>query len=117
MASGFRAIGAVDAGAYEIDTSGGEAGPGRLCGTAAAATGAAWEIGNWVIGTSRGSGACAAMSIRTRRGDDSAASIAAGSNPDDTAIAVATRQIAIRRVRILFPMASLSVARGLIRAS
>ena len=79
MASDFRAIGAVDAGAYEIDTSGGEAGPGRLRGTAAAATDGVWEIGNWVIGTSRGSGACAAMSIRTRRGDDSAASIAPGS--------------------------------------
>jgi hypothetical protein len=78
MASDFNAVGGGAAGAYEIDTSGGEAGPGRLCGTAAAATVAAWEIGNWVIGTSRGSGACAAMSIRTRRGDDSAASIAPG---------------------------------------
>jgi len=79
MASDFRAIGAVDAGAYEIDTSGGEAGPGRGRGTGVAANGAAWEIGNWVIGTSRGSGACAAMSIRTRRGNDSAASMAHGS--------------------------------------
>ena len=80
MASDLIAAGA---GAYEIDTSGGEAGPdsgrGVGVGVGVAATDGAWEIGNWVIGTSRGSGGSAAMSIRTRRGDDSAASIARGS--------------------------------------
>ena len=78
MASDLIAAGA---GAYEIDTSGGEAGPdsGRGVGVGVAATDGAWEIGNWVIGTSRGSGGSAAMSIRTRRGDDSAASMAPGS--------------------------------------
>jgi hypothetical protein len=70
---------AAGAGAYEIETSGGEAGPDSGRGAGAAATDGGWEIGNWVIGTSRGSGGCAAMSIRTRRGDDSAASMAHGS--------------------------------------
>jgi len=112
MASGLSAAGA---GAYEIDTSGGEAGPGRECGTAAAAAGGTEEIGT--SGGSGGSGGCAAVSIRTRRGDDSAASRAHRSKPGDAAIAAMTRQTATSRVRILFPMASLSVATGLIRAS
>jgi hypothetical protein len=41
MASDFRAIGAAGAGEYEIDTSGGEAGPGWEYGTAAAVAGGA----------------------------------------------------------------------------
>jgi hypothetical protein len=56
------------------------------------------------------------MSIRTRRGDASEALITHSSKPGDKAIADAKTQTAIRRVRILFPMASLSVATGLIRA-
>jgi len=111
MASDFSAIGAAGAGEYAIDTSGGEAGPGRVRGAVVAATG-----GAAAIGTSGGNGACLAMSILTRRGDASEASRPQGSKPDETASAVATRQTAIRRVRILFPMASLSVATGLIRA-
>jgi hypothetical protein len=111
MASDFSAIGAVDAGAYEIETSGGEATPGRGRGAGVAATGAAW-----VIGTIRGSGACAAMSIRTRRAVGSAAWMRCGPTTGDAASDAATRQTATEHVRILFPMASLSVARGLIRS-
>ena len=109
MASGFSVAGT---GEYEIDASGGDAGPGRGRGTGVAASGGAEEIG-----TSGGNAACAAMSIRTRRGAGSAACMWCGSTAGDTAIAVATRQTAIRYVPNLFPMASLSVAAGLFRSS
>ena len=110
------AVGVGAVGAYEIDTSGGEAGTGRGRGVGVAATCGGGEIGNWVIGTSRGSGACAAMSIRTRRAVGSAACMTRGAKPGNTTAAAATRQTATKRVPILFPLASLSVARGLIRS-
>ena len=106
MASGFSAAGA---GAYEIGVSGSDARPD---GAGEAGAGAAREIG-----TSGGSGACAATSIGTRRGVGSAACMPCGPTPGDMASAVATRQTATTRVRILFPMASLSVATGPIRSS
>jgi hypothetical protein len=104
------------AGEYEIAASGSEVCPGCGCicgcGMGSVATGGTCEIG-----TSRGSGACAAMSIRTRRAVGSAACMPCGATPGDIASAVAPRQTATRRVRILFPMASLSVAMGPIRSS
>ena len=116
MASDLSAVGAAGTGAYEIATSRGDAGPGRGRGVDVAAAGGDWEIGNWVIGTRRGSGGGAAMSIPTSRALGSAACMPRGSTSGEIARAMPPRQTAITRVRILFPMASLSVATGLIRS-
>ena len=116
MGSDLSAVGLVGTGAYEIGTSRGDAGPGKGGGVGVAAAGGGWEIGNWVIGTRPGNVGCAAMSIRTSRAIGSAACMPCGSALGDMASAMLPRQTAITRVRILFPMASLSVATGLIRS-
>ena len=64
IGSGVSVAGAKDwagTGAYEIGTSGGKAVIARARGAGDA------DCGTEAIGTSRGSGACAAMPIRTRR--------------------------------------------------